>query len=164
MNLEAKNLDTPDDKRSFAHGTLSLVALGGTTIGIGVYQPGWSWSGDVKPLAGTDSCQAAHTGYVISGHLRVRTEDGRELGLGPGDAHLIPAGHDAWVEGNEPCVILDIALASAGHRTASCPCGMNFTIDPDGDVDHLIAAVQQHASGSHGHHDVSREHMLDELR
>ena len=163
MKLEAKNMETPDEKRSYAHGSLNLVTVGGATIGLAVYQPGWKWSADVQPLAGTDSCHAAHTGYVISGRLRVRTDDGQELGFGPGDAHAVPPLHDAWVEGTEPCVIVDFAAApDPGVRSTRCPCGVAFRISADGDIEHLIAAVQQHASGSHGH-DVSREHILGEL-
>jgi Cupin domain len=162
MKLQAKNLDTPDEKRTFEHGTLSLVTLGDVTIGLAVYQPGWKWSADVRPLVGTDSCQATHAGYVVSGRLRVRTDDGDELALGPGDAHAVPPGHDAWVEGTEPCVVADFALSQAGVRGTSCPCGVAFRIGADGNLEHLIAAVQQHASGSHGH-DLTRDHVLAEL-
>jgi hypothetical protein len=107
MTLEAKNLDTPDEKRSFEHGDLHVVNVAGATIGRAVFKPGWKWSNDVKPLAGTDSCEAPHTGYVISGRLHVRMDDGAEGEVGPGDAFVVSPGHDAWVVGDEPCVVLD---------------------------------------------------------
>jgi hypothetical protein len=107
MTLETKNLDTPDEKRSFEHGDMQVVNIAGATIGRAVFNPGWKWSNDVKPLAGTDSCEAPHTGYVISGRLHVRMDNGIEREAGPGDAFVISPGHDAWVVGDEPCVLLD---------------------------------------------------------
>jgi hypothetical protein len=107
MTLEAKNLDTPHEKRSFQHGDMRVVNISGATIGRAVFNPGWKWSNDVKPLAGTDSCEAPHTGYVISGRLHVKADDAAESEAGPGDAFVISPGQDAWVVGDEPCVLLD---------------------------------------------------------
>ncbi len=122
---------------------------------------------DWQPLADTSSCELAHTGYVISGRLRVRMNDGTEAEFGPGDAHYVSPGHDAWVVGDEPLAVVDFTapaqLADGGSRV-SCPgCGVEFRIERGGQLDHLIAAVQQHASGSHGH-DLTREHILSELQ
>ena len=107
MTLETKNLDTPDEKRSFEHGDLSVVNVAGVTIGRAVFNPGWKWSNDVKPIAGTESCQTSHTGYVIAGRMHVRMDDGTEGEAGPGDALVISPGHDAWIVGDVPCVVLD---------------------------------------------------------
>lgn len=107
MTLQTKNLDTPDEKRSFEHGGINIVNITGATIGRAVFEPGWKWSNDVKPIAGTDSCQAPHTGYVISGRMHVVMDDGTEGEAGPGDAMVIGPGHDAWIVGDEPCVMLD---------------------------------------------------------
>ena len=107
-NLEAKNFDSPDETRTFERGRMDLVTMGGTTIGRGVFEPGWRWSKSVKPIVGTDTCQVAHTGYVISGHMHVVMDDGNEGDAGPGDAFLIAPGHDAWIVGDKPCVFLDI--------------------------------------------------------
>jgi Cupin domain len=147
-----------------------MVRVGGCTIGRAALSPGWRWSADVKPLAGTSSCELAHTAYVISGRMRVRMNDGTEAELGAGDAHYVSPGHDAWVIGEQPCVVIDFTapaqLASAadgGSRVTCHPCGVEFRIGPGDQLDHLIAAVQQHASQSHGH-DVTREHILSELQ
>jgi hypothetical protein len=166
MTLAAKNLDTPDQKRSFEHGDMNVVSFDGATIVRAVFNPGWRWSTDVGPHAGTGSCQVTHTGYIVSGRFAVRMDDGTEAEFGPGDGHVIGSGHDAWVVGDEPCVLIDIASAqpaAAGPaaRAASCPCGVEFRA-PQASLEHLVAAIQQHASGSHGH-DVSREHVLEEL-
>jgi hypothetical protein len=167
MTLEAKNLDLPEDKRSFEHGEVLMVHVGDFTIGRAVLNPGWRWSTDVKPLAGTSSCELAHTGYVISGRMRVRMNDGTEAEFGTGDAHCVSPGHDAWVVGDEPCVVIDFTapaqLTGAGSRVTCHPCGVEFRVGQGDQLEHLISAVQQHASGSHGH-DVSREHILSELQ
>ncbi|MQA73369.1 MAG: cupin domain-containing protein [Solirubrobacterales bacterium] len=106
--LQAKSLDFPDELRPFvAKGEVAVVRLGEATIGRGVAEPGWRWSEHVKPLAGTDSCRERHTGYVISGRMHIVMDDGVEGEAGPGDAFVIPPGHDAWIVGSEPCVFLD---------------------------------------------------------
>ena len=107
MTLEAKNLDHPDETRPFENGEMAVVNVAGVTVGRGLFRPGWRWSNDVKPIAGTESCQAPHTGYVISGRMHVIMDDGAEGEAGPGDAVVISPGHDAWVVGDEPCVLLD---------------------------------------------------------
>ncbi len=71
-------------------------------------EPGWVWSEHVKPIAETDSCQSAHTGYVLEGHMVVKMDDGSELEYGPGDAFYMPPGHDAWVVGKQRCVLIDV--------------------------------------------------------
>lgn len=162
MTLAAKSLDTPDEKRSFTRGQMNVVSLPGATIVRSVLNPGWRWSTDMKPGAGTDSCQLTHTGYIISGRFAVRMDDGTEIVSGPGDAHVVGPGHDAWVIGDEQCVIIDVGPAASGARQVRCPCGVEFRAERDDQVDELIVAVQQHASGSHGH-DVSREHILGEV-
>ena len=84
-----------------------MVELDDTVVGRMVYEPGWRWSVDVKPIAGTDSCQYHHLGVTTSGVLRVQMPDGAELEINPGDVFEIPPGHDAWVVGDEPWVSID---------------------------------------------------------
>ncbi len=105
----SKNLSQPEERRDFrSHGHLDLVSFGdGSIVGRGVFEPGWMWSADVKPIAGTESCMAEHHGYCLSGSMVVRMDSGEEIQINPGDAfHLLP-GHDAWVTGNERCELLD---------------------------------------------------------
>lgn len=106
--VEKKSLDTPDERRSFPKGKVELVTLGGVTFGRATLDPGWKWSESVKPIAKTRSCEAPHTQYHVSGRLRVRMDDGTEHEFGPGDVSLLPPGHDAWVVGNEPVVLIDV--------------------------------------------------------
>lgn len=106
--LQVKNFERADETRPFkANGQMQVLQLGETTAGRGVFEPGWRWSQDVKPIAGTDSCQAHHTLYIISGRMHIVMNDGTESELGPGDAAVIPAGHDAWTVGDEACVAVD---------------------------------------------------------
>jgi quercetin dioxygenase-like cupin family protein len=110
QRLEAKSLDSPDETRPFVDkGKVDIVNLGGVTVGRGVVEPGWRWSEHARPIAGTDSCQAAHTGYILSGRMQVVMDDGTEGQAGPGDAFVIPPGHDAWTVGDDPCVFLDFS-------------------------------------------------------
>jgi hypothetical protein len=108
--LEHKALDHPDETRKFAaHGYLELVNLTGFSLGRATFEPGWRWSNDVKPIAGTDRCMARHTGYVLSGTIVVEAEDGSEARLTAGDGYVIEPGHDAWVVGLDPCIMVDFS-------------------------------------------------------
>ena len=106
--LIRKSLDAPEEVRPFqGKGQLELVILDSGPVGRGTFEPGWRWSTNVKPIAGTDSCQAAHLGYVISGRMVIRMDDGQETEFGPGDIMSCPPGHDAWIIGDNPCVLID---------------------------------------------------------
>jgi hypothetical protein len=107
--MEKKALSAPDEKRSFDKGQLALVTLGGVTFGRASLQPGWKWSTCVKPIVNTESCEVSHLQYHVSGRLRVRMDDGSEDEFGPGEVSLLPPGHDAWVVGHEPVVVIDIS-------------------------------------------------------
>jgi quercetin dioxygenase-like cupin family protein len=112
-SLQQKNLDSPDETRTFQNGKVQVTTLGDFHASRFVFEPGWRWSENVKPIAGTDSCQVLHTGYQVSGRLHVRMEDGTEKEVGPGDAYVIPPGHDAWVVGDEPVVGVDMSSMTA---------------------------------------------------
>jgi quercetin dioxygenase-like cupin family protein len=105
-----KSINQPDEARPTADkGRIEVVKLGEVTVGRATFEPGWRWSEHVKPLAGTELCEATHLGYVVSGRQAVRMADGTEVELAPGDAFLIGAGHDAWVLGDEPYVSIDFS-------------------------------------------------------
>jgi hypothetical protein len=107
--VEKKTLSKPDDTRSFDKGHVELATVGNVTFGRGTFQPGWKWSTCVKPLVKTKSCEVSHLSYHVSGRLHVTMDDGSTQEFGPGDVSFIPPGHDAWVVGNEPAVIIDIS-------------------------------------------------------
>lgn len=104
---ELKRFDTPDEVREFPYGKLELVKIGGAVIGRATLQPGWRWSTSVQPIAKTKSCEAPHFQYHISGTIMVQMDDGTKLECKPGDVSLLPTGHDAWVVGDEPVVVVD---------------------------------------------------------
>ena len=97
----------PDETREFPNGKAEIVNIGGGAVGRLVFQPGWRWATSVQPLAKTKSCEAPHFQYHVSGVLRIRMDDGREFDCRPGDVSLLPSGHDAWVVGDEPAVVVD---------------------------------------------------------
>ncbi len=107
MRTEHKHLNTPDETRSFEKGKMELVHTTSGAIGRLTLLPGWKWSEHVKPIAKTKSCEAPHFQYHVSGRLRIRMDDGTEFEAGPGDVTCLPSGHDAWVVGNEPVVVVD---------------------------------------------------------
>lgn len=92
--------EEPDETRAIGRGAADIVRLAGATVARVTMQPGWKWSDDVKPIVGTDSCQAHHVGYVLSGSLHVVTGGGEELDVSEGGAYEIMPGHDAWVTGD----------------------------------------------------------------
>jgi len=105
--MEAKSFSVPDEVRKFDKGKLELVNIGGATIGRAVFEPGWRWSTSVKPIVNTKSCEAPHFQYHVSGTIKVLMDDGTEKEFKAGDVSFLPSGHDAWVVGNEPVVVVD---------------------------------------------------------
>ena len=117
-SVEVKTFDSPDETRPFVDkGRADVVNLGEITALRATFEPGWRWSEHLKPLAGTESCQSPHLLYVLSGRMAVRMDDGTEGEVGQGQAARIDPGHDAWVVGNEPCVVVDFgAMPSYATR------------------------------------------------
>ena len=107
MRLQRRRFTEPSDVRTMPRGRIEVVELDDTVVGRMTYEPGWRWSVDVRPIAGTDTCQYHHVGMALSGLLRVQMPDGTELEIGPGDVFEIPPGHDAWVVGDEPWISVD---------------------------------------------------------
>ena len=118
VSCEHKTFTTPDELREFPRGRAEIVKVGGGEVGRLVFQPGWRWSNDVKPLTKTRSCEAPHFQYHVSGELAIRMDDGTELVAGPGDVTALPSGHDAWVVGDEPVVVVDWCGASEYGKAA----------------------------------------------
>ena len=104
---ERKDLAHADERRQFELGQAELVNIGGGTIGRLTFQPGWRWSQHVKPIAGTEWCEAPHFQYHVAGRLHIRMADGTEFEAGPGEVTALPSGHDAWVVGDDPVVVVD---------------------------------------------------------
>ncbi len=97
----------PDEVRTFPLGKLELVNIAGGVVGRFTLEPGWHWAEHVKPIVGTEYCEAPHFQYHVSGVIHVRMATGQELEIGPGEVSNLPAQHDAWVVGDEPVVLID---------------------------------------------------------
>ena len=110
--ITSGSFDQPDEVRSPGRTRIEVLRLGGHSAARVTFQPGWRWSQDVKPVVGTDSCQARHMGTIVSGRLHVVHEDGSTVEAGPGSAYLIEPGHDAWVVGDEPVVGFEFESAA----------------------------------------------------
>lgn len=121
MRLQRRRFSEPSEVRSFPRGRVEIVDLDDTVVGRMTYDPGWRWSVDVKPIAGTDSCRYHHLGVTISGRCRAQMQDGTELEIGPGDVFEIPPGHDAWVVGDEPWVSVDFEAMRTYGRPKDAP-------------------------------------------
>ena len=127
--LQAKHFDAPDQSRSVARAKLRVVHIGEVAVGHAVWEPGWRWSVDLQPIAGTPSCENHHLGYALSGALEVRTDAGEALVIHGGSVYEIPPGHDAWVVGDEPFVTVE--------WTSSRLVG----VAPEGPGDRVLATV-----------------------
>ena len=109
--MERKSFDNPEETRSIEKGRIEVVKLGEVTAMRVRFEPGWRWSECVKPVVGTDSCQNSHVGYAVSGEITVKLDDGTEKRIRAGDSYTIPPGHDAWVEGGDPFVGIEVMSA-----------------------------------------------------
>ena len=105
--LQAKNFETADDVRKLPKAQIEIVQIDETSIGLATFDPGWRWTTDLAPLVGTRSCQIHHLGYCLAGTLRAVLDDGQTLDIGPNHAYEIPAGHDAWVLGDDAWVTVE---------------------------------------------------------
>ncbi len=106
--IQQKSLDAPDEVRRFPKGIVTLVRVGSLTIGRGILEPGFRWSTSLKPIQGTPSCQIHHLQLLVQGRFHVEMDDGETAEIRPGDVFDVPPGHDVWVVGDEPVVVVDV--------------------------------------------------------
>lgn len=127
--LQSRRFADADDVRSFPNGRAEVIQLDDTTVGYGVYHPGWRWTEDMPAIAGTATCQLHHLGYALSGFIHVVTDTGQEMDVGPNAVYEIPPGHDAWVVGDQPFITIDWTSA----RT--------FALPPEGISEGVIVTI-----------------------
>ena len=109
QSLVGKNFGTPDEtKRPFEKGKIEIITVSGLKFSRETLEPGWKWSAHVKPVVGGESCQKSHVKIFLSGRQHIRMDDGTEMEFGPGDVAVMQPGHDAWVVGNEPNVLIEL--------------------------------------------------------
>jgi ketosteroid isomerase-like protein len=118
-DVMVSNLERDGEVRPFAaHGHAVVGTAGGLTLSRGVFEPGWRWSADIAPVAGTASCQTRHLGFMLAGQMHIKGDDGTELDIGAGDLFDLPAGHDAWVVGDVACVMVDYSPDATRYAKA----------------------------------------------
>jgi class 3 adenylate cyclase len=127
--LQSRRFASSDEIRTFPHGRAEVLTLDESPVGRATYEPGWRWSTDMRAIAGTETCQLHHLGYSISGNMRVVTDEGQELDIDPDSIYEIPAGHDAWVVGDEPWVTVEWTSARS------------FGVAPEGPGERVLATV-----------------------
>ena len=101
---QIRRLDAADESRTLKFAHVDLIELGGLAFDRATFEPGWRWSKHAE----SRSCPERHLGYMVSGRMRFRMDDGAEVEASAGDVYLIPSGHDSWVVGDEPCVAIDV--------------------------------------------------------
>ncbi len=111
--FEVKSHANADEVRTPNKTRVEVVRLDGFTLGRFTFQPGWRWSECIKPVVQTHSCQNSHVGFAVSGRLTVVDENGNKKNIAPGDSYTVPPNHDAWVEGNEPFVCIEVMSAES---------------------------------------------------
>lgn len=115
--IEARDFSSPDETRTPEKTLIELFTIGGGQIGRYTFQPGWKWSECIKPVVGTESCQVNHIGYMLSGSLQLKHDDGTEMEISAGMIYEIGPGHDAWNATSEPCVVVEFqGAAHFGER------------------------------------------------
>ena len=117
--IETRRFDKPDDRLDMKEaGGISIIRMGDGTTGMhAIFEPGWTWEKDEKPLLGFPaSCPMRHTGYCISGKLVVRMlGTNAETRIIKGDFFDIPVGHDAYVDGSERVELILFAPPEHAH-------------------------------------------------
>jgi hypothetical protein len=106
-SIETKAFDSPTEVRKFDKGKLELVEIGGRVVGRITLDPGWRWSESLGPVAKTKSCEAPHFQYHVSGTLHIQADDGAAQDVNAGEISVLSGGHDAWVVGDVPVVLVD---------------------------------------------------------
>ena len=117
--IQVRRFDSPDDTLDMKKaGGISIIRMNDGTTGMhAVFEPGWTWEKDEKPLLGSPpSCPMHHAGYCISGNLVVRMVDtDTETRITSGDFFDIPPGHDGYVDGSERVELILFAPPEHSH-------------------------------------------------
>ena len=111
--VTVKNFGQPDEVRKPDKMVVEFVEFGTGKVAKMTVQPGWTWDTCIKPIAGTETCQAHHLGVVVQGTFRATHEDGTYEEFKPGDAYEILPGHTGSVVGDEVAVAYEFSPETA---------------------------------------------------
>ncbi|MDQ2673119.1 MAG: hypothetical protein M3Y40_00505 [Chloroflexota bacterium] len=129
MKLQRRPFGEPDNVREVPFGHLETYDMGEIRLGRSILQPGWRWSESIKPISRTELCEYHHLGVCLRGRMRIRTREGAELTITAGQFYEIPAGHEAWVEGDEP------------YENIEWQPSVAFGQSEGGDFDRIVATI-----------------------
>jgi len=93
--------------RKIGGAQIDVVRAGACRVKRVIYPPGFRWSRDMKAIVGTDLCMHAHVGFLVSGQIHIQYADGCTLEFAAPQAVAIEPGHDGWVVGDEPAVMIE---------------------------------------------------------
>ena len=96
------------EHQTFGPVEIDVVSVGDARIKRAIYPAGMRWSVDLRPLVGTETCQHAHAGFLAHGALHFEFPDGCTIELHAPAVVDVPPGHDAWVPGDEPAVLIEV--------------------------------------------------------
>ena len=94
-------------KRNIGHVQLEVGRAGGARVKRMIYPPGFHWAVDMKPNVGTDLCMHAHVGFLARGEIHIEYADGCIVEHKAPQIVAIEPGHDGWVVGEEPVILIE---------------------------------------------------------
>src|SRR5215210_8633863 len=106
--IAIRRFDEPDERVTFDHGHLDLIQASSLALGWEVLESGWRWSTHVKPIVGTERCEFHHLSILLEGRIGFETRDGEVVEAGPVSVFDVAPGHDSWVVGDAPAVVIDV--------------------------------------------------------
>ncbi|MGA7882385.1 MAG: DUF4440 domain-containing protein, partial [Terrimicrobiaceae bacterium] len=113
---EQRNFRDADQTLGTSEHKVEVLNIGGGTIARVTLSPGFKFSDEQKKTGGSPWCELRHAQYQVSGRLHIKMKDGTEFEMGPGDVTVFPEGHDAWVVGSEPVVMIDWVDAAKSSK------------------------------------------------
>jgi len=109
------------ERREVGHVVLEVGRAGDARVKRMIYPPGFRWSVDMKPAVGTDLCMHAHVGFLVSGEIHIEYADGCVIEHRAPQIVAIEPGHDGWVVGSEPVVIVEFDFERDTIRRLGMP-------------------------------------------
>jgi hypothetical protein len=100
---------------------LDVACAGDCRVKRMIYPPGFRWSRDMKAVVGTELCQHAHVGFLARGQIHIQYADGCTLEFAAPQAVAIEPGHDGWVVGSEPAVMIEFDFEGDTVRRLGMP-------------------------------------------
>ena len=114
---------TGTDRRNIGHVALDVARTGAARVKRMVYPPGFHWAKDMKPSVGTDLCMHAHIGFLARGEIHIEYADGCKVECKAPQIVAIDPGHDGWVVGTEPVVLIEFDFESDTLQRLGMPDG-----------------------------------------